>query len=79
MSTKFVIFTSAHTKKPLLVNRDHVRTATEVDGRNRVRLVMDQRQGGEYAEEVEGDLNSVWAKLTKDTPDVDLTWGCGVP
>jgi hypothetical protein len=56
MSTKFVMFTSAHTKKPVLVNRDHVRTATEVDGHNRVRLIMDQRQGGEYAEEVEGGL-----------------------
>jgi hypothetical protein len=65
VSAKFVIFTSAHTKKPVLVNRDHVRTATEVEGRNRVRLVMDQRQGGEYAEEVEGDLSSVWETLTK--------------
>jgi hypothetical protein len=40
---------------------------------------MDQRQGGEYAEEVEGDLKSVGAKLTKHTPDVDLTWGRALP
>jgi hypothetical protein len=66
MSSKFVMFTNAHTKKPILVNSDHIRTATEVDGHNRVRLVIDQRQGGEYAEEVEGDLKSVWEKLTKE-------------
>ena len=42
MSTKFVMFTSAHTKKPVLVNRDHVRTATEVDGHNRVRAGPDR-------------------------------------
>ena len=38
MSTKFVLFTNAHTKKPILVNPAHVRTATEADSHNRVRL-----------------------------------------
>jgi hypothetical protein len=31
MSTKFVCFINAHTRKPILVNPDHVRTATEAD------------------------------------------------
>jgi hypothetical protein len=52
MSTKFVCFINAHTRKPILVNPDHVRTATEADGHKTVRLVI-----GEAAEEVEGTLN----------------------
>jgi hypothetical protein len=40
VSTNFVMFTNAHTKKPILVNSDHIRTATEADSHNRVRLVM---------------------------------------
>jgi hypothetical protein len=67
MSTKFVCFINAHTRKPILVNPDHVRTATEADSHKTVRLVI-----GEAAEEVEGDLKSVWETLTR-TP-VDLTW-----
>ena len=55
VSTNFVMFTNVHTKKPILVNSDHIRTATEADSHNRVRLVM-----GEYSEEVERDLKSVW-------------------
>lgn len=35
MSTNFVMFTNAHTKKPILVNSDHIRTATEADSHNR--------------------------------------------
>ena len=54
MSTKFVCFINAHTRKPILVNPDHVRTATEADSHKTVRLVI-----GEAAEEVEGDLKSV--------------------
>jgi hypothetical protein len=42
-----------------LVNPDHVRTATEADSHKTVRLVI-----GEVAEEVEGDLKSVWETLT---------------
>jgi hypothetical protein len=60
MSTKFVEFTNPHTNKPILVNPAQVRTAAEVDGQNRVRLVMD---GGTH-QEVEGDLKSVWEALT---------------
>ena len=60
MSTKFVEFTNPHTNKPILVNPAQVRTAAEVDGQNRVRLVMD---GGTH-QEVEGDLDHVRAKLT---------------
>jgi hypothetical protein len=37
----------------------------EADSHKRVRLVMDRGQGGDCAEEVEGDLNSVWETLTK--------------
>jgi hypothetical protein len=58
---------NSHTRKPALVNPDHVRTATEADSHKTVRLVI-----GEAAEEVEGDLKSVWETLTR-TP-VDLTW-----
>jgi hypothetical protein len=68
MSTKFVVFTNAHTKKPVLVNPAHVNAASEVDGHNMVRLVMD---AGSH-QEVEGNLKSVWETLTR-TP-VDLTW-----
>jgi hypothetical protein len=64
MSTKFVLFTNAHTKKPILVNPAHVSTATEADSHTRVRLAM---EGGEHAEEVEGDLQTVWAMLTAES------------
>jgi hypothetical protein len=67
MSAKFVCFINAHTRKPILVNPHHVRTATEADSHKTVRLII-----GEIAEEVEGDLKSVWETLTR-TP-VDLTW-----
>ncbi len=63
MSNTFVTFTNAHTKKPIVVNSNRVRTAEEVDGRKRVRLVMDAWEGGAYAAEVEGDLQSVWDAL----------------
>jgi hypothetical protein len=52
MSTKFVCFINAHTRKPILVNPDHVRTATEADSHKTVRLVI-----GEAAEEVGGTLS----------------------
>ena len=58
MSAKFVCFINAHTRKPILVNPDHVRTATEADSHKTVRLVI-----GEAAEEVEGDLKSIWETL----------------
>ena len=73
MSAKFVCFINAHTRKPILVNPDHVRTATEADSHKTVRLVI-----GEAAEEVEGDLKSVWETLTggshPQAPDEHLTW-----
>ena len=40
------------------VNPDHVRTASEADSHKTVRLVI-----GEAAEEVEGDLKSIWETL----------------
>ena len=39
MSTKFVLFTNAATKEPILVNADHVRTAHQVTGHRRVKLL----------------------------------------
>ena len=76
MSTKFVCFINAHTRKPILVNPDHVRTATEADGHKTVRLVI-----GEAAEEVEGDLKSIWAGGGKGgplgRPEVDSLEGDG--
>jgi hypothetical protein len=60
-------------RKPILVNPDHVRTATEADSHKTVRLVI-----GEAAEEVEGDLKSVWETLTggshPQARDEHLTW-----
>jgi hypothetical protein len=61
MSTKFVEFTNSATKEPILVNADHVRTAHQVSGHNRVKLVMDRGQGGEHAVDVEGDFQTVQA------------------
>jgi hypothetical protein len=40
MSTKFVCFINAHTRKPILVNPDHVRTAAEAHSHKTVRLVI---------------------------------------
>ena len=40
MSTKFVCFINAHTRKPIVVNPDHVPTATEVDSHKTVRLII---------------------------------------
>jgi hypothetical protein len=60
------MFTDAHTRDSILVNPDHVRTAREVAGHRRVRLVMGRADNGEHvAVEVEGDLVSVWEELTK--------------
>jgi hypothetical protein len=62
MSTKLVEFTNPHTNKPVLVNPDHIRTVSEVevDGYNRVRLLMDAG----YHQDVEGELAIVRTKLT---------------
>ena len=60
MSAKFVQFTNATTKEPILVNSKHVRTAHQVTGHSKVKLVMDC----EYAVGVEGDFQAVSAKLT---------------
>jgi hypothetical protein len=46
MSAKFVEFTNPHTNKPILVNLFHVRSASEVEGYNMVRLVMDAGSSG---------------------------------
>ena len=59
MSAKFVMLANPHNKKPVLVNSDHVRTASE-SAPNVVTLVMD----GGLRQEVEGDLKSVWETLT---------------
>jgi hypothetical protein len=59
MSAKFVMFTNAATKEPILVNPDHVCSAQPVPGHHRVKLLV----GGERDEYVEGDLKSVWEKL----------------
>jgi hypothetical protein len=60
VSAKFVKFTNASTKEPILINLDHVRFAHQVPGHHRVKLVMDS----EHAVDVEGDLHSVQEKLT---------------
>ena len=62
MSTKFVLFTNAATKEPILVNADHVRAAHQVTGHRRVKLLMD----GENAVDVEGDFQTVGAKLMRN-------------
>jgi hypothetical protein len=60
----FVQFTIDHTKKRILVNSDHVRSADEVDGHNnRVRLILSGQGTSGHCEEVEGDLESVQATL----------------
>ena len=60
MSAKFVQFTKATTKEPILVNSKHVRTAHQVTDHRKVNLVMDC----EYAVDLEGDFQAVSAKLT---------------
>ena len=62
MSTKFVLFTNAATKEPILVNADHVRAAHQVTGHRRVKLLVD----GENAVDVEGDFQTVGAKLMRN-------------
>jgi hypothetical protein len=58
---RFVQFTGAHSKKPILINTDLVRTAVEVEGVNNiVRLAMD----ADHKEEVQGTLHFVEEKLT---------------
>jgi hypothetical protein len=59
MSTKFVQFTNAGTKEPILINADRVRVAQQVPGHHTVKLTMD----ADHEEHVEGDLQSVRAKL----------------
>ena len=59
MSIKFVQFTNAATKEPILVNVDHVRIGHQVPGHDRVKLFMD----GAQAVDVEGDLRTVQAML----------------
>lgn len=66
MSNKFVMFTSAPSNEPILINREHVRTAHQ-SGSAQVTLVMDHGKGGGH-ENVVGDLQSVWEKLTKESP-----------
>ena len=74
MSAKFVMLANPHNNKPVLVNSDHVRTASE-SAPNVVTLVMD----GGLHQNVEGDLKSVWEKLTGkvstlEAIDEHLTW-----
>jgi hypothetical protein len=79
MSTKFVLFRTAGTNEPepILINPAHVRTVRQ-SGPAQVTLVMDDGEGGGY-QNVEGDLKSVWEKLTGGgehprTLDENLTW-----
>jgi hypothetical protein len=67
MSTKFVLFRTAGTDEPepILINPAHVRTARQ-SGSSQVTLVMDDGEGGGY-QNVEGDLKSVWEKLTGES------------
>ena len=67
MDTKFVMFKRPHTKKPVLINIDHVRTAFE-SGSGQVKLVMGSGAGREVYQEVDGDLKSVWEKLEPNPP-----------
>ena len=59
----FVTFINPHTKKQVLINSDHVRSAAEIEGHNHVRLVMDD----DHAEDVMGDLHSVgvWLQTSR--------------
>jgi hypothetical protein len=67
MSTKFVLFKTAGTNEPepILINPAHVRTVRQ-SGPAQVTLVMDDGEGGGY-QNVEGDLKSVWEKLTGES------------
>jgi hypothetical protein len=79
MSTEFVLFRTAGTNEPepILINPAHVRTVRQ-SGSAQVTLVMDDGEGGGY-QNVEGDLKSVWEKLTGkvstlEALDEHLTW-----
>jgi hypothetical protein len=78
MSTQFVLFRTAGTSEPepILINPAHVRTVRQ-NGSAQVTLVMDDGEGGGY-QNVEGDLKSVWEKLTGESHprsfDEHLTW-----
>src|SRR6476646_4244472 len=86
MSAKFVMLASPHNNKPVLVNSDHVRTASE-SAPNVVTLVMD----GGLHQNVEGNLKSVWASWRSSAasasrsaapsraPDAPLTRASNVP
>ena len=79
MATEFVLFRTAGTNEPepILINPAHVRTVRQ-SGSAQVTLVMDDGEGGGY-QNVEGDLKSVWEKLTGKVSTVEaldehLTW-----
>jgi hypothetical protein len=78
MSTEFVLFRTAGTNEPepILINPAHVRTVRQ-SGSAQVTLVMDDGEGGGY-QNVEGDLKSVWEKLTGESHhqslDEHLRW-----
>jgi hypothetical protein len=79
MVTEFVLFRTAGTNEPepILINPAHVRTVRQ-SGSAQVTLVMDDGEGGGY-QNVEGDLKSVWEKLTGKVSTVEaldehLTW-----
>jgi hypothetical protein len=80
MSTQFVLFRTAGTSEPepILINPAHVRNVRQ-NGSAQVTLVMDDGEGGGY-QNVEGDLKSVWEKLTGESEhtrralDEHLAW-----
>src|SRR5580704_11842147 len=71
MSTEFVLFRTAGTNEPepILINPAHVRTVRQ-SGSAQVTLVMDDGEGGGY-QNVEGNLKSVWEKLTGKVSTVE--------
>ena len=79
MSTKFVLFKTNGTNEsePILIDAAHVRTVRQ-SGPAQITLVMDDGEGGGY-QNVEGDVKSVWEKLTGkvstlEALDEHLTW-----
>jgi hypothetical protein len=65
VSDKFVEFTNAATKQPILVNVDHIHTAEAVAGQKRVRLVMGGGDQGVHAVTLEDeDFKSIREVLT---------------
>jgi hypothetical protein len=77
MSTEFVLFRTAGTNEPepILINPAHVRAVRQS---GLAQVTLDDAEGGGY-QNVEGDLKSVWEKLTGKVSTLEaieehLTW-----